>query len=156
MKLNLTILASALLLSLSANAVSPDKVDFSKIQMNDLQVVEVKNGQNLMGAYKFKPLIDPTPALIATLENASYSRIISPIYELNQKSSFKNIYYYIAATPDKTFEFVVVYHTSSDSMFAVDMNITNVETDHIDAEHGPTYEIHPYKITSGLGMLFPI
>lgn len=147
------VILSGVFLCASAFAISPDQADFSQIRMEGLQVLN-SDGFDSLG-YKLRRLNNPSVTLMQELESQSNSTIVSPIYDLDEASALKNLYVYIGKTPEGTFEFVEVFHNSRGGMFVVDMNIVNVEKDHMDLTHGPSDEIETYKVISTLGDLFP-
>jgi len=144
---------STILVSALSHAVSPEKVDFSKIRFDGVQVLDSEN-QNGFG-YEVKLLAKPSAALVKTLQEETNAEIVSPIYELNQQSAFKNIYVFVTKNQDGEYRFTYVMHNSRGSMFTVDMTITNVEKDHLDVVHGASDSRSQLKVVSRNGNLFP-
>ncbi len=139
--------------SSSAFAAAPSWVDFSKINLEGLQVLD-KDGMDTFG-YLIKPLAKPSRALTATLESESYSQIVSPVYELNQVSSSKNIYVYIGKKSDGVFELVMARQNSSGSFFIIDMDIEDATKNELTMKHGPSDSVETLKAKRVKGDLLP-
>lgn len=127
--------------SSSAFALSPDKVDFSTINLEGLRIIDKEDMDSFM--YLIKPVAQPNAALVQKLEEESMSKMVSPLFELNQVSSFKNVYVYVGRTEEGTYELVQALQNRSGSFFIVDQDIVNVENDRMDLTHG----IPPEKYT---------
>lgn len=147
-----TLIFSAVFSS-SATAAAPSTVDFAKINLEGLQVLGT-DGLDTFG-YLIKPLAKPSRALTATLESESYSQIVSPIFELNQVSSSKNIYVYIGKKSDGVFELVIARQNSSGSFFIIDMDIQDTTKTHLTMQHGPSDSVEILKASRLKGDLFP-
>lgn len=144
---------ATILVSFTAHAVSPDKVDFSRINLNSMRLLDDSN-QDSFG-YKIKLLTNPSAEIVQTLQNEAGVKIISPIYQLNERSAFKNIYVFIGINPDGEYQFDYVLHNSKGGMFTVGMTILNVEKNRIDIVHGPSDQLSKYTLISTSGDLFP-
>jgi hypothetical protein len=118
-----------------------------------LQVLDVDQVDTF--DYKLKLLSNPTVQLVTKLEGESNSKMISPLFELNQKSSFKNIYVYIGRTDEGTIEYVEALVNSDTNTFIIDMDVVNVEKDRLDLVHGPSDDRVNYTAVSTRGNLFP-
>jgi hypothetical protein len=134
-------------------SAAPSTVDFSKINFEGVRVLDKDGQDNFMYAMKLVP--NPSPELIGTLENEAVNKAVSPIFELNEKSSFKNIYVYVGKTDEGKFEFVEALVNKSGSIFIVDMDITNVEKSEMTAVHGPSDDLQTLTIKLKTGNLFP-
>ncbi len=139
--------------SSSALAAAPTTVDFSKINLEGLQVLNT-DGMDTFG-YLIKPLAKPSRALTATLESESNSQIVSPVFELSQVSSSKNIYVYIGKKSDGVFELVIARQNSSGSFFIIDMDIHDATKSQLTMQHGPSDSIEIFKATRLKGDLLP-
>lgn len=122
------------ILSSSAFALTPDKVDFTSINLEGLRILDKEDMDTFM--YMIKPITKLDAALVQTLEKQSSSKIVSQVYELNQVSAFKNVYVYVGRTEEGTYELVQALHNGSGSFFVIDQDIVNVENDHMELRHG--------------------
>lgn len=124
------------------------------INLVGVQVLD-QNKQNTFG-YKVRPIVNPHPELVLLLQDNSNSQIVSPIYELNQASNFKNVYVYIGKNSNGQYEFVMAYHNKSNSIFIVDMDIVNAEQNALYIMQGMRPRSDKYLVTVQPGTLFPL
>lgn len=142
-----------LLAACSSFAIDPAQVDFQTIHLEGLQILD--SSQTDVFGYEIKILPNPTADLIKNLEEESYSKVVSPIYELDQTSSFKNIYVYVGRTEEGTYELVEALYNSKGGVSVIDMKITDVTKSHLQLVHGPSDEQETYSAQSRRGPLFP-
>jgi hypothetical protein len=136
-----------------AFAAAPSTVDFSQLNLEGVQVLDKDGQDNFM--YRLKLLPKPSKALIATLESESNSKIVSPVFELDEASSFKNIYAYVAMTDEGKFEFVEALVNKSGSIFIIDMDIVDVEKSAMTCVHGPSDDLQTLTVRLKVGNLLP-
>ena len=141
------------LFSVSSFAVAPNTVDFSNINLDGLQILD-KDQQDTF-QYMIKKVAKPSKKLIRDLQNESNSIVVSPIYQLNQVSSFKNVYVYVGRTEDGVYELVRALVNRSGSVFVIGQDITNVEKATMDLTHGIGTDQEKYTVKLVSGTLFP-
>ncbi len=140
------------LFSGSAFAAPPETVDFSQINLEGLQIIDKDQQDTFM--YMIKKVAKPSKKLIRDLQSESNSVVVSPVYELNQVSSFKNVYVYVGKTEEGTFELVRALVNRNGSVFVIDQDITNVEKDSMELIHGVAPDQEKYIVKSLNGPLF--
>lgn len=154
MKISMKIIVTlCLLATCSSFATNPAQVNFQTIQLEGLQILD--SSQTDVFGYKIKLLPCPTAELKKKLQEESYSKVVSPIYELNQASTFKNVYVYVGLTEEGTYELVVALFNSRGGVSVIDMKITDVTKSHLQLVHGPPDEQVTYLAQSSRGPLFP-
>lgn len=137
------------ILGVNAPAAPIGKVDFTLINLVGLEVLD-QNGDNTFG-YKIQHIRKMTPNLVITLERESMSKIVSPLFELAETSSFKNIYVYIGEVAPGEYELVQAFENKNGSVFILDMDIERVDTTALDLTHGPSDAVEKLtaKVTTG-------
>ena len=141
------------LFSGSAFAIQPNMINFGSINLEGLQIID-KDQQDTF-QYMIKKVAKPTKKLIRNLQAESNSLVVSPIFELNQVSSFKNVYVYVGKTEEGTYELVRALVNRSGSVFIIDQDITSVEKDSMEVVHGVAPEQEKFTVKSLNGTLFP-
>jgi hypothetical protein len=153
MKKMMIAFVSTLLLSTVSFAETANNVDFSKIKLEGVQILDQNNEDSLQRNVKL--LKNPTQDLVKSLESATYSTIVSPVFESGPSAGFRNVYVFIGKNDDGVFSFTyVLVNRSSGSMFPINMAIVDVQKDHLDVVHGSSDSLRKYKVVSGNGPLF--
>lgn len=137
----------------SAFAIQPNMINFANINLEGLQIID-KDQQDTF-QYMIKKVAKPTKKLIRDLQAESNSLVVSPIYELNQVSAFKNVYVYIGKTEEGTYELVRALVNRSGTVYVIDQDITNVEKDSMEVIHGVKPDQETFTVKSLNGTLFP-
>ncbi|QLY23923.1 hypothetical protein [Bdellovibrio sp. KM01] len=129
------------------------QADFSRINFVGVEVLSA-SGDNAF-PWAVKPMVNGWEDLLKKLEDVSSTKIVSPIFYLAEKTSFKNIFVFVGKGSDGTFQFVNIYYTMAGAMYPSNMKIMNVEHDHLDVAQGIPNEQPKdfYKVTAK--QLFP-
>lgn len=150
----ITTLVLSVLVSVTAQAASKQVSNpFTNIQLVGLQILNSDGQDSFMR--KIKKMNSVPKQLVSILQQEANTKIVSPIFELNEKSSFANIYVFVGQkTDDKKLELVQVLVNRSGSMFVIDMDIVKVEKKKLTMVHGTPDEQETYTAISTLGDLF--
>jgi hypothetical protein len=124
----------SLVFSASVWASAPAQADFSKINFTGLQVLSA-SGDNAF-PWAVKPMVNGWEDLLKKLEEVSSTKIVSPVFYLAEKTSFKNIFVFIGKDSAGNFQFVNIYYTMAGQMYGSNMKVINVERDHMDVAQG--------------------
>jgi hypothetical protein len=151
--MKITAFVLSMLFVCSSWAMPASQADFSKINLVGIQVLSV-SGDNAF-PWAVKPMVNGWEDLLKKLEDVSSTKIVSPIFYLAEKTSFKNIFVFIGKSNDGAFQFVNIYYTMAGAMYPSNMKIMNVEPDHMDVAQGIPNEQPKdyYKVTAK--QLFP-
>ncbi len=150
----ITTVTLSVLVSVTSQAASKQVSNpFANIQLVGLQILNNDGQDSFMR--KIKKMNTIPKQLISTLQQEANTTIVSPVFELDEKSSFANIYVFVGQkTDDKQLELVQVLVNRSGSMFVIDMDIVKVEKRKLTMVHGPSDQPETYTAVSTLGDLF--
>lgn len=150
-------LALTFAVALSSNAKN-SKSDTTRKKMRGIDLVgmkiyEAKDVEKLDAfgySIKVKEDIEDVEDLLSS-ELTEDQEIISRIFELDEKSAFKNIYVFVAVDVNNGSEYAlyIVYENKSGSLFSVDYDITKISENSLELENGPKDEIMKYKLETG-------
>ncbi|UYL07957.1 hypothetical protein B9G69_012960 [Bdellovibrio sp. SKB1291214] len=132
--MKLLVFILSLVFSVSVRASAPAEADFSKINFTGLQVLSA-SGDNAF-PWAVKPMVNGWEDLLKKLEEVSSTKIVSPIFYLAEKTSFKNIFVFVGKDSDGNFQFVNIYYTMAGQMYGSNMKVMNVEHDRLDVAQG--------------------
>ena len=126
---------------------------FANIQLEGLQVLD-KTGQDSFW-YQIKKLEHPSLKLVKQIEDESATKVVSPIFQLNEKSHFKNIYVFIGQRDDGSFDLVEDLINSNGNAFPIHMHIVKIEKNKMDLIQGPQDDRSSYTAVLKNGNMFP-
>lgn len=150
----ITTVVLSVLVSISAQAASKKVSNpFANIQLVGLQILNSDGQDSFMR--KIKKMKTVPKQLVSNLQQEANTTIVSPVFELDEQSSFANIYVFVGQkTDDKQLELVQVLVNRSGSMFVIDMDIVKVAKKKLTMVHGTPDEQETYTAITTQGDLF--
>ncbi len=130
------------------------KFDMHALNLVGMQMISQTDQSNNF-LYKIKILEDIEDAEdLLSGEIGSQKRIASRIFDLNQESSFDNIYVFVTerknpASGESKFVLYQVMVNSSGSTFTIDYEIVNISDDVLTVVNGHSADATTYKIRTG-------
>lgn len=133
----------------------PTQPDMRAINLVGMQIFEFVDSSGLDSfgyQLKLKEDIEDVSELLAE-EIGDEQKIISRIFELNEDSSFKNIFVFItvgtAKEHNSKYVLNIIYQNKSGSLFNIDYDIVNIANNHLEIENGPSDEKTKYRLETG-------